>query len=280
MEHPDRNALHAKTFGTRARSLFVVLAMIILAAAILEISRGPTSLELMRYVGDRLNALSSNLRAPNMLGGPRLYVFAFIGGLLASFSPCILGLLPVNLSYIGALGTSTRLAAARSATLFVAGIGIVNTALALVSSFFFAVLIEYRGQVNIAVGLLTVFLALWMAGIVRLRVPSIVRRVPSDAGPFVVGSVLGLAVSPCSSPVLAAVLAAAGAGGHPLRAVETMIVYSIGYTSVLWIASVFAGAIATSQRLLRYGELIGRFSAAALALLGLGGVVYGFTLLT
>jgi cytochrome c-type biogenesis protein len=265
---------------TDRNALLVAFATIVLAAAILEVSRGSTSLELMRYVGGRLNALTSYLRAPHMLDGPRLYVFAFVGGLVASISPCILGLLPVNLSYIGALGNSSWLAAARSATLFVAGIGIVNTALGLVSSFFFAVLIEYRGQVNIAVGLLTLFMALWMGGLVRLNVPAIVRRVPSDGGPLLIGSVLGLAVSPCSSPVLVAVLAAAGSGGHPLRAVETMIVYSLGYTSVLWIAAVFTGAIATSQRLLGYSELIGRFSATALGLLGLGGIVYGFTLLT
>jgi cytochrome c-type biogenesis protein len=269
VEHTARNA----------RSLLVAIATIALAAAILEISRGRASLELMRYVGERLNTLTAYLRAPHMLDGPRLYIFAFAGGLVASISPCILGLLPVNLSYIGSLGNSTRLGAARAATLFVAGIGIVNTALGLISSFFFAVLIEYRGQVNIGVGLLTVFLALWMAGIVPLRMPSIVRRVPSDAGPLVVGAVLGLAVSPCSSPVLVAVLAAAGSGGHALRAVETMIVYSIGYTSVLLIASVFTGAIAASQYVLKYGELIGRFSATALGLLGLGGIFYGITLL-
>jgi len=115
---------------------------------------------------------------------------------------------------------------------------------------------------------------------VPLRVPSIVRRVPSDAGPLVVGSVLGLAVSPCSSPILVAVLAAAGSNGDPRRAVEAMVVYSIGYTSELWIASVFTGALPASQCLLRYGELIGRLSAAALGLLGLGGIVYGITLLT
>jgi cytochrome c-type biogenesis protein len=263
----------------RTRTALVVLAAIVLAGAVLEISRGSTSLELMRYVGDRLDALASYVRAPSMLEGPRLYAFAFVGGLVASLSPCILGLLPVNLSYIGALRAPSRFVAVRSSTLFVAGIGIVNTALGLVSSFFFAALIEYRGQVNIAVGALTVVMALWMAGIVPLRTPSIVRRVPSGAGPLVIGGVVGLAVSPCSSPVLVAVLAAAGSDGHPLRAVEAMVVYSIGYTSVLWIASVFTGVLAASRRLLKFGELIGRLSATALGLLGLGGVVYGVTLL-
>jgi cytochrome c-type biogenesis protein len=233
----------------------------------------------MRFVGERLDALASYVRAPHMLDGPRLYAFAFVGGLAASVSPCILGLLPVNLSYIGALRNPSRLAAASSATLFVAGVSIVNAVLGLVSAFFFAVLIEYRGQVNIAVGLLTLAMALWMGGVVRLRIPSTVRAIPRGAGPLVVGGVLGLAVSPCSSPVLVAVLAAAGSGGHPVRAVEAMIVYSIGYTFVLWIASVFTGALAASQRLLRHSDLTVRLAATALGLLGLGGIAYGIALL-
>ncbi len=261
------------------RFLLAALAAIGFAAAIFEVSRGSVSLAIMGFVGERLTALASDIRAPHMLDGPNLFVFAFAGGLVASISPCILGLLPVNLSYIGALKNTSRIAAVRSATLFAAGVAFVNTALGLISSLFFAVLIEYRGQVNIAVGLLTVVMALWMVGLLPLRIPSVVRRVPSGAGPLAVGAVLGLAVSPCSSPVLVAVLTTAGSQGHVLRAVEAMVVYSIGYTLVLWIAAVFAGALAASRMLLRYGDLVARLYAGALGLLGLGGIAYGITLI-
>ena len=37
-----------------------------------------------------------------------LLPLAFLGGVLASISPCILGLLPVNLSYIGTLKINSR----------------------------------------------------------------------------------------------------------------------------------------------------------------------------
>jgi cytochrome c-type biogenesis protein len=51
-----------------------------------------------------------------------LISFAFGGGLLASISPCILAMLPVNLSYIGTLNVKSRRAAVWNATGFVLGV--------------------------------------------------------------------------------------------------------------------------------------------------------------
>jgi thiol:disulfide interchange protein len=53
-----------------------------------------------------------------------LIPFATGGGLLASISPCILAMLPVNLSYIGTLNVNSRWQALWNATGFVLGVGI------------------------------------------------------------------------------------------------------------------------------------------------------------
>jgi cytochrome c-type biogenesis protein len=207
------------------------------------------------------------------LGGIRLYAFAFAGGLVASLSPCILGMLPVNLSYIGAQKLTSRTAAMRVATAFVGGVVVVTVAVGLISSLFFALFVSYRGQVNIAVGLVTIAMAAWMAGVLRFRVPA-VRAVPRGAGAFVVGVIFALAASPCASPVLVTVLGAA-AGSGPIVSMSAMAVYAVGYTLVLWLASVFAGVAAASRVVLVHGELITRASAALLLAIGLGTLVYG-----
>jgi cytochrome c-type biogenesis protein len=260
-------------------SLLIVVAFAVLAAAVVQVTRGPVSEAMLRYAGGRLNVLAAYLAAPSMLDGWRIYAFALLGGVVSSISPCILAMLPVNLSYIGSANVRTRPAAVRLATLFVAGVVVVNTVLGLAGSLFFAIFVQYRGQVNIGVGVLTFIAALWMAGILRLRVPSAVTVMPRGTGPFVVGMAFALVTSPCSSPVLFAILAAAAKDGIALRAAAAMAAYSVGYCAVLWLASVFAGTLAASRRLLPHGELITRLSAGALAAIGIGTVAYGARLL-
>ena len=260
-------------------SLLVAVAFVAVAAAVVQVARGPVSDAMLRYVGGRLNVLAAYLAAPSMLDGGRIYAFALLGGLVTSISPCILAMLPVNLSYIGSAKVRTRPAAVRLATLFVAGVVVVNTVLGLAGSLFFAIFIQYRGQVNIAVGAVTLVAALWMAGILKLRVPNAVAIVPVGMGPFAVGMTFALVTSPCSSPVLFAILAAAARDGNPLRAAGAMAIYSVGYAAVLWLASVFAGVVTASRRLLPHGELITRLSAFALAAIGVGTIVYGARLL-
>ena len=234
---------------------------------------------LMRFVGDRLSDLASLASLPHMLDGPRLYAFALAGGIVGSISPCILSMLPVNLSFIGAAGVRTRAAAIHLATLFVAGVAIVNLVLGLTTSLFFAIFIQYRGEVNLAVGAFTILAALWMIGLVRLPVPQLVKVVPAKFGPLTVGMAFALATSPCSSPVLFAVLTAAAQRGNPLAAAGAMTAYSVGYAAVLWLASVCTGLIATSRHLLRHGTLITRASALVLAAIGVSTFAYGTTLL-
>jgi cytochrome c-type biogenesis protein len=259
--------------GRAPLGLLVALAFIALAA--LALTRGPVADVLERIVGTLQNDVARFGSGP-ALHGPALLGVAFLGGLVASISPCILGMLPVNLAYIGAVGVRSRAQAALVASSFVAGVVAVNAVLGLFSSLFFALFVEYRAAVNISVGVLMAVMGLWMSGILRLRVPSF-TRIPTGAGPFAVGVVFALIASPCASPVLVVVLAAAAKGGSPLESVTTMVVYAIGYTAVLFVASLSAGAAAASRGLLRYGETISRVAAAALVLTGIGTVLYGIS---
>ena len=187
-------------------------------------------------------------------------------------------MLPVNLSYIGASGVRSRAAAIRLASMFVAGVATVNTALGLTASLFFAVFVQYRAEINIAVGAATILMALWLARMVTVRIPGI-TAIPAAAGPAVAGAAFALAASPCSSPVLIAILGAAAKDAQQLRAAFAMAAYSVGYAGVLWLASVGTGLATVSKRLLPHGELLTRCAAATLGVLGAGTVLYGFTLL-
>lgn len=263
---------------THTRGRIAVLAGIAIAGALaLAIGYGPIGGLFERGVSISLNAFAKSIASGTGLGGPRLFVTAFAGGLLASISPCILGLLPLNLSYIGASRVTSRTSAMLLATAFVGGVAVTTIAVGLAASLFFALFVTYCGQVNITVGALIVVMAFWMAGLLRLPVPNVVKQMPTGSGPFVIGLAYALVATPCASPVLVAVLGAAAASRSILTTLVAMTIYAIGYTAVLWLASVFAGVTVASRRLLQYGDLITRAGSLAMLLLGGGFVYYGFT---
>ena len=258
-----------------AARLGIAVAIVLIAAVAALIAWGPLGLALERVVSVWQNEIAAWQRAPAATQGWRLYAVAFFGGLVASISPCILGMLPLNLSYIGAAKLPSRTAAVRVASLFVLGVIVVNVALGLVSSLFFALFVQYRGPVNVGVGSVTIIMGLWLAGILRLPTPQIATRVPPGTGSFVVGLVFALVATPCASPILVFILGEVSLAASPVRAVGAMTVYAIGYTLVLFLASLFAGVAAASRRVLAHTELVSRIAAAMLVAIGIGTLAYG-----
>ncbi|MGQ9873412.1 cytochrome c biogenesis CcdA family protein [Leptodesmis sp.] len=202
-----------------------------------------------------------------------LLPLAFVGGVLASVSPCILALLPVNLSYIGTLKIKSRWDAFVKAGLFVLGAVTILSLFGLVSSFTGAVMVEYRGYINVVVGLIMAVMGLWLMGLVKLPLPELDVKMP-QAGPYGVGLTFALVSSPCASPVLFAVLAAAAATGSQILGTLTMVSYALGYTILIFLASLFTGLAKQSNQLLKHSETIIRFGSVALILTG---VYYLFT---
>jgi cytochrome c-type biogenesis protein len=202
-----------------------------------------------------------------------LLPLAFAGGAIASVSPCILALLPVNLSYIGTLNIKSRWDAFSKAGLFVLGAVTILSLFGLVSSFAGTVMVEYRGYINIVVGLIMAVMGLWLMGVVNIPLPQMNVNLPK-AGPYGVGLTFALVSSPCASPVLFAVLVSAAATGSQLLGTLTMVSYALGYTLLIFLASLFTGLAKQSRGLLNHSEGIIRFGSVALILTG---VYYLFT---
>lgn len=270
--------LTARLRATRSAGAGIAIGVAVIATVALATAHGPLADALERIVSRWQNGFAQATSGQNALAGWHLYAVAFAGGLLASLSPCILGMLPVNLSYIGAVGVRSRWAALTTASSFVAGVIGVNAVLGLFSSLFFAVFVQYRAYVNLGVGIVTIVMGLWMFGAIALRLPTM-TRMPSGAGPFVVGLVFALVASPCASPVLVAVLAAASKDGSALHSVIAMVLYAVGYTAVLFLASLFAGVAMASRRILAHGALLTHAAAAILVVIGGATFAYGLRLL-
>ncbi len=200
-----------------------------------------------------------------------LPLIGLAGGLLASVSPCILPLVPLNAAYIGARGVPPRQAAAVSAR-FVLGAVVALSVLGLFADLAGAVFIEYRGPVRMAVGTILLVLGAMQAELLPMpRLPAVGggRRL----GAVAAGAAFALITTPCASPILFGVLTAAGSQSVPGLSVATMGSFAVGYTALVFAAGV-AGGRAT-ERFRRASRGVQATGAAVLVVAGVGFLLSG-----
>lgn len=200
------------------------------------------------------------------IAGAAWFLLPVVGlgaGLLASLSPCVLPLVPLNVAYIGAADASGGRAIALSAR-FVLGAALALSVLGLAGDLTGFLLVEQRGPVLIVVGLALVYFGL--AALEVVPVPFAGRAVGGERrlGPVAAGAAFSLVTTPCASPLLAAVLAAAGSQGVPGLGVVSMLGFALGYTLLVFLAGAFGGELVA--RLRRASFEAPRAAAAALLL--------------
>jgi cytochrome c-type biogenesis protein len=272
---PDQeNTNRAKNIHKLPKKWVLFGGLALLGLLLAMLATGPVSQGLEHLISLAENSYQEWFAKQDTANPVILMPLAFIGGLIASVSPCILALLPLNLSYIGTRNITSRSDSFIKAGLFVLGNVIVLGLFGLVSSFAGAVMVEYRGHINVVVGSIILVMGLGLSGLIKIPLPEI-NVDGSNFGPFGVGLTFALVSSPCASPVLFAVLAAAGASGSQLLAVLTMASYAFGYTIIIFLASLLTGFAKQAKLLLEYSEGITKFGSFALVVAGIYYVVTG-----
>lgn len=208
-------------------------------------------------------------------GNPQVVIpLAFVGGLIASISPCILGLLPINLSYIGTLELTSRRDAFFKAGWFVLGVVTVLSIVGLFAGLAASIFVDYRGYVNVLVGMIILLMSASFAGIWQMPLPRREIELPIP-GSYGVGVTFALVSSPCASPVLFAVLSAAAVSGSQWVSVLAMVSYAIGYTFIIFLASLFTGLIKQSRRILNKSDRVISLGSFVLFVAGIYYVING-----
>ncbi len=257
----------AAKFSRRKKPWLFFGVLFLFGLVIALLSTGPISHQIEYLISVVENAYKEWLNQQDTTNPAILLPLSFVGGLIASISPCILALLPVNLSYIGTREIKSRRDAFVKASLFVLGSVTILSLFGLASSFAGAVMVEYRGHINIVVGIIILIMGLSLLEVIKLPLPQ-VNVDASGFGPYGVGLTFALVSSPCASPVLFSVLAAAAATGSQVLAMLTMVSYALGYTIIIFLASLMTGLAKQTRLLLNYSEWIIKIGSVALILTG------------
>lgn len=198
----------------------------------------------------------------------------FLAGLLTSLTPCMLSMMPITIGYIGGYEAKGRLQAAAQSTWFALGLATTLAALGIVA----AVAGQIYGQVGIGLPILVSVIAILMGlnllEALPLPLPNwggmewISKDLPEGVRSYLIGLTFGLVASPCSTPVLATLLAWVSTTKDPILGSMLLLSYTAGYVAPLILAGTFTASI---KKLLELRQWSGWITpASGVLLVGFG----------
>jgi cytochrome c-type biogenesis protein len=198
----------------------------------------------------------------------------FLAGLLTSLTPCMLSMLPITIGYIGGYESQGKLQGAIQSTWFSLGLATTLAALGIVATAIGKVYGQIGIGLPILVSLVAIIMGLNLLEIVPLRFPSlgstdwIGTDLPAGIRSYLLGLTFGLVASPCSTPVLATLLAWVSTTENFLVGGGMLLAYGIGYVAPLILAGTFTATIKRLLELRRWSGWIN--PASGVLLLGFG----------
>jgi cytochrome c-type biogenesis protein len=209
---------------------------------------------------------------------PTTFGVVFAGGLLTSLGPCSLSLLPVTLAYLagfgGTPGVKPSQAPWQRSLSFAAGIVASLVLLGLVSGLLGRIYGQIPGLIPTVVAVLALLMGLNLLGLLKLPLPAGPdpevwrRRVPAPLAPLAAGLAFGLAATPCTTPVLAVLLAWMAQNGKPLVGMLLLTSFGAGQVVPLLLAGTAAASLPGLLSLRRLGQWVPPISGVVLVTTG------------
>jgi cytochrome c-type biogenesis protein len=233
-----------------------------------------TTLFWLEHFADRLVADQLLHLTPVSVG------IIFVAGLLTSLTPCMLSMLPITIGYIGGYENQSRLQAVAQSTWFSLGLATTLAGLGLGA----AVLGQIYGQIGlglpIVVSVVAILMGLNLLEALPLQLPSlggmdwISKELPVGVRSYLIGLTFGLVASPCSTPVLATLLAWVLSTQNPVLGGVLLFTYAAGYVAPLILAGTFTASLKKLLELRRWSGWITPVSGALLVGFGVFSLLF------
>ena len=185
-------------------------------------------------------------------------LLALIAGVLTSFTPCSLSSVPLVVSYVGGASQNDAKRALRLSLTFAGGSAITFTALGTVASLAGSLMGMSASWWYLLLGVLMVLMALQTWGVFEI-IPSTNLLSKSKKrgylGALVAGILGGVFSSPCSTPVLIALLAMVAGQNSLVMGIVSMLFYGIGHGVLAVVAGTSTGFVQKLTASNRYGRL-------------------------
>lgn len=202
-------------------------------------------------------------------------LLALLAGVLTSITPCSLSGVPLIIGYVGGTGERNTKKAFAYSAVFAVGTAVTFVVLGIIATSAGKLIGTSSPVWYMILGVLMVLMALQTWEIYNF-IPSVnllsKNKRRGFAGAFLAGILGGIFSSPCSTPVLIALLAIVAGEGNLLWGILLMLLYSIGHSALVMVAGTSVGfvqKIKTSKRYAKAATALKILMGTAILLIGL-----------
>jgi cytochrome c-type biogenesis protein len=206
----------------------------------------------------------------------------FLAGLLTSLTPCMVSMLPITIGYIGGYEAQSRFQAIAQSTWFALGLATTLAALGIIAAIAGRIYGQVGAGLPIVVSIIAILMGLNLLEALPLRFPSLTgidfisKELPTGVKSYLLGLTFGLVASPCSTPVLATLLAWIANTQDPILGSVLLLAYTAGYVAPLILAGTFTASLKKLLELRRWSGWITPASGALLVGFGVFSLLFRF----
>lgn len=170
-----------------------------------------------------------------------LFALSFTGGLVASVSPCSLSLLPIIIGYIGGYSEAKPAKTLLQMIFFICGTAIVFSIIGVICALTGKMFVS-SGYFAVIVASIVLIMGLKLVGFLDFDLPVLIKEMPKNNTnntfiyPILLGAVFALVGTPCSTPILAGIMAFASLSANIINAILMLFLFSLGQGLILVIA--------------------------------------------
>lgn len=185
----------------------------------------------------------------NLSGSPLDFLWAFFGGVLISFTPCVYPLIPVSASFIGTNSVGSKFKGFALSLSYATGVAITYSFLGLLAVLTGKIFgqISSHPVTHIASGVFMVIFGLFMLDIIRLPLVNFLRSPKPNKynylSAFIFGLGSGFIISPCTAPVLGTILLYLATKNNLLYGSLLLLSFSYGMSVILILVGTFSSIL-------------------------------------
>jgi thiol:disulfide interchange protein DsbD len=184
---------------------------------------------------------------------PLAYVVSFLGGVAASFTPCVYPILPILIGVIGGTTSQSRFRGFVLSLTFVLGMALTYSIFGLIAAFTGTIFgrLTIHPFAFLIVGNICLVFALSMLGLFEIQLPGSWGKATTGTAQrgiltvFIMGMSSGMVAAPCTVPVLGVLLTFVAQSQNLIFGFSLLFAFAMGLGILLILLGTFTGLLAS-----------------------------------